>query len=516
MNSHGIQSELASLKKEIQREMAFKISEISINFQNLLQETKLENQKLYVEVAHSKSEIQKLKKELKEVHKRFQTSQNSGTREIKEQNIERKKVLQNINITNIDKNVKNLATDCDKHGIVPIEGKTLAEEESITSLEMDVITQSKRIDDGTTMSKTNLDIITKGIPYPMKSVAVKIINYAEMLLVNPEFFFKNQRDTNCRTGLTPYSIGSCTREALLFHDNHALDLEGMFTYQVGNTNLRLAVLFAVLNDASTWLFGVAFTPRNIETNQDLYNYISLAPSRNPVRPDVKFSWLYSSETTELVAKHGTLSARVTFMPGRRVLMEVEVMQILKRQRSIGKRLLEVSDGKTLSGKTVEGIAASIPDKYGCVLEITNGLDVSLDQVQYYDYNPSNENNWAELNTSIPTDVQALTRQVFYFSDPKDVHGMVSYNIASTDIRLAVMFRAFFGGNTFAAIFVPSQLPEHLVSSLTDEPIQWKTQPNQKSSKANDGEKVIEIRNIRARVTMSERARSILRVEVSTF
>ncbi|CAG7725538.1 unnamed protein product, partial [Allacma fusca] len=46
--------------------------------------------------------------------------------------------------------------------------------------------------------------------------------------------------------------------------------------------------------------------------------------------------------------------------------------------------------------------------------------------------------------------------------------------------------------------------------------QWKTSPDQKFGQASEGELVIEIRNIRARVSMTNCLKAVVNVIIKTF
>ncbi|CAG7818902.1 unnamed protein product, partial [Allacma fusca] len=172
----------------------------------------------------------------------------------------------------------------------------------------------------------------------------------------------------------------------------------------------------------------------------------------------------------------------------------------------------VVDGKSIVGKSILDISQYILGPYGYIFEIVNLLHVALNEPASYLEN-------GQQPFSRPEMISGGSREVLIVkmnNSGKGAGGLVSFRIGTTDLRLVVAFQIFNNGNKFGAAFVPSNFPAdaNLMVYLTSDD-QWSTSPDRKFGMAKDGPLVIQTRNIRAKVSMTEGLKVALNIVVKT-
>ncbi|CAG7734694.1 unnamed protein product [Allacma fusca] len=118
--------------------------------------------------------------------------------------------------------------------------------------------------DGTTTSQIAASMPTN------RNCTVELTNRLVVPLVDPQYYCSSG---HCHTPMQPV-IGPSTREAFAFSkaSEAPRGSVGVFTYRIGKTNFRLAVLFSVpydYNFSSNW-YAIGFVPENTPADDALY------------------------------------------------------------------------------------------------------------------------------------------------------------------------------------------------------------------------------------------------------
>ncbi|CAG7787156.1 unnamed protein product [Allacma fusca] len=396
-------------------------------------------------------------------------------------------------------------------GDVEIQGKTEAEDAALTLLEIEEIKRSfdNAPSEGPSLSSgMNVFDISEGIPEIYKTtLTVELSNYLEVPLSRLQLYLPYGLPFTA----APKTIKKFSKEVFTFRDRHPKERntpQGVFSYHIERTDLRIVVYFWVQANGKSEL-TLSFSPSDIPI-ENLYGHNSSLDES--IRPDKKeFQFDPSEGISNVIVKLKDIRVKAIVTPGPRTILQLEIL----RKKPIGRSLVpspkkKLQDGVTLAGRSISSISGGMTKYYGCVVEIRNNLNVALEQ-------PSRYIRSCQQYDFLPEYVSAYTREAFFASHRDNVEGIFSYRIGTTDLRIAIAFRTNRNGNIFGVAFVPSHLAtnQYLMVSLA-KPDNWRTRPDRQLAKASDGEKTIEIRNIRVKVSMTEESKALLKISVSTF
>ncbi|CAG7631145.1 unnamed protein product [Allacma fusca] len=396
--------------------------------------------------------------------------------------------------------------------VVTIEGHTNEEEEQLLLLELKSIKElvGPTSNGSTIQGKTVADILTDASSSYKATITVQFTNYLESSLNNPRCYFAEGFEYR----VAPKVVASCTKEAFVFQSARGVlfagdRIYGIFSYQIGSSDKQLIVKFACREDGLI-MSGLGIASNNVPINGNTLTYMenALGGSKS-IRVDLKGQRDWKTEGQEWIVKLGNIRARATITPGPRSILEVEVAQAESRKglEGVYERTRSIANGKTMLEKFLPGIAGFINDKRVCIVELVNLLNVPLEDSLRYIHN-------CQQHDFMPNIVPAMTREAFYTSDHTNVEGIFSYRIATTDLRIAVAFRCQAEGNSFAVAFTPADMPteKRLMDDITtgDE---WITRSDRRFAIAKEGDKMAEVRNLRAVAAMTDQEKSVLKLVI---
>ncbi|CAG7734181.1 unnamed protein product [Allacma fusca] len=106
--------------------------------------------------------------------------------------------------------------------------------------------------------------------------------------------------------------------------------------------------------------------------------------------------------------------------------------------------------------------------------------------------------------------------MFFATGKVSIEAAFAYEIESTDVGLLVAVKAQKGKNKFAAVFLPVSeiMFDADLDKLLDQDT-WGYLLTQKFAYAKDGEQMVQTRNIRANVTMTEDQKSQVKILLYT-
>ncbi|CAG7723786.1 unnamed protein product, partial [Allacma fusca] len=152
-------------------------------------------------------------------------------------------------------------------------------------------------------------------------------------------------------------------------------------------------------------------------------------------------------------------------------------------------------------------AAGKLSTFACNVVIANFLNVPLRNTNKFYSNSNDKDFW-------PLEIQSFHRETFLGSSDTNFEAMFSYEIFSTDLALVIALKVGPGSNSFAAAF--SQIPvftEKKDHKALMNPSEWKIHDYKKCSDASKTVEVIQDRNIRAEILMTEEENSILIIHI---
>ncbi|CAG7817540.1 unnamed protein product [Allacma fusca] len=404
------------------------------------------------------------------------------------------------------KDKSNLCSRNPQKSVLDIRAKTKEQEVQLTAQEVEDIAKSQDVTPGLTMRGEAISDISAVIPKEFNvTVAVEFINHLDVTLTDPQCWL----DSGSVYGLVPSVLEKATKESFSFHDNNYKEdgVNGLFSYKISSTNLRLAISFGSDNSGTT-LLGIAFTPEDVSAGEELDDYMWNVVKQDEMRSDIKCA-NWSSEVKCLIVKMKNLRARVTMTSGPKAIMQVTVLKTCSSERAdLEEKLVAIILKGKISSKQPPPSPAC---KRGNVIEITNLLKVCLQDAERYVPNNSPQQDF------LPDIIPEFTRVSFSTLDLKNSEEIFSYRIDTTDLRLAITFCTKSGENSFGIAFIPDDVPTdtELISSMTKLG-EWVTRPDRKLGLAKNGEQVIEVRNMRAKVTMTQEPQVMLMVIISSF
>ncbi|CAG7662167.1 unnamed protein product [Allacma fusca] len=334
-------------------------------------------------------------------------------------------------------------------------------------------------------------------------LGVEITNLTDSTFVNGE---------TCRDGAeepVPSVILGGSREFFLVKTSGDEKLEGIISYRIEKSDLRLVIYYYVYSSGNR--VGIAVCPSDIPVSKDLLVYMQSSEYVDRKRPDKQCD----RSRTVIMLKNLLARAKITW--GNRSVMSVEVVK--NGSKSWTENSMELAfeekwfssllDGKTLLGKSLTNFMSCIKKQFGCVVMFHNGLGV-----------PMKELSWeirSDVRRFLVPTIMPKTREAFCTSDDLNMQGIFSYRIGSSDLRLSLVFQVFNGGCKFAVAFVPFDIPTNfaLMKSMIN-PKEWRTRPDCKFSQALHGEQVVEVRNLRAKVSMTNGPKAVLTVMICTL
>jgi hypothetical protein len=149
----------------------------------------------------------------------------------------------------------------------------------------------------------------------------------------------------------------------------------------------------------------------------------------------------------------------------------------------------------------------IPNALAGLVQLTNCLNVSLKNQRSFV-------GGSERHNDFPTVILPSRQEVFLISSNTLVQLMLSFEIDSTDLGFMVALRVEGNSHSFSVAFAPLPIDtDQSTFNSSMNPEQWKMHLYRKLANALDGEQEIQMRNIRARVSMSSEAKSCLKIRV---
>ncbi|CAG7819263.1 unnamed protein product, partial [Allacma fusca] len=140
----------------------------------------------------------------------------------------------------------------------------------------------------------------------------------------------------------------------------------------------------------------------------------------------------------------------------------------------------------------------------CLMELGNGLDVPIKL----------RGCMSCERSRMLTEVPPLGLEMFCLTGKMSIEATFAYEIESTDLGLLIAVKAGENENKFAAVFHP--VSEIMFDADLDKllnPDMWGYLLNQKFTHAKGGEQIIQTRNIRANVTMTEGQKSQVKIRL---
>ncbi|CAG7646579.1 unnamed protein product [Allacma fusca] len=370
--------------------------------------------------------------------------------------------------------------------------------------------------DGDTLNGHSVPEISTEIPLitgNQVTLTIEIINRLSLPLTNLQTYIHSGEPYQD----LPAMVKAGTREVATFRGgvpsiNNVPG--GAIAYRIGLTGVQL-LLYYFNNKSKRSVMGFGLTLAELPVKTYFETCSLGCSSLDFMRPDKKYLSVESETTTTLV-KLQNLRAKATINPSTRSIWTIEILCIMPESspkaylKFEGEKYFRgdkcLKAGESFAGKNISNVLADISTVYGCVVEISNGLKMSLENVSTYLFEGEQ-----------PQTILADSRELLVFTDNMKVEGLFTYQIQGTDLRIAVAIRCEESGNSFAIGFIPARTNtnQHLLDGLTDSS-HWKTRPEKKYALAHEGPQVIEIRNIIAHAAMASEPKAMLKISVTTF